>query len=82
MAVGISIACPPELIVTLVGVAVGLPLAVAASRLLRSMLFSVSLGDPISFVAALGRDGSDHTAGQRDTRAPRLVGRSDCRAAI
>jgi predicted permease len=42
-----------SLIVTLVGVAVGLPLAIAASRLLRSMLFSVSPGDPISFVAAL-----------------------------
>ena len=42
-----------SLIVTLVGVAVGLPLAIAASRLLRSMLFSVSPDDPISFVAAL-----------------------------
>jgi ABC-type antimicrobial peptide transport system permease subunit len=40
-------------ILTLVGVAVGLPLAIAVSRLLRSMLFSVSPGDPISFVAAL-----------------------------
>jgi ABC-type antimicrobial peptide transport system permease subunit len=42
-----------SLLVTLVGVAVGLPLAIAASRLLRSMLFSVSPSDPISFVAAL-----------------------------
>ena len=35
------------------GVIVGLPLAIAAARLLRSMLFDLSPGDPWSFAAAL-----------------------------
>jgi ABC-type antimicrobial peptide transport system permease subunit len=39
-------------VVTL-GIAAGLPLSIVAARLLRSMLFNVSPGDPISFVAAL-----------------------------
>lgn len=40
-------------IVTLIGVAIGVPLAITASRLLRSMLFNLSPVDPISFIAAL-----------------------------
>jgi len=38
---------------TLVGVAVGLPLAFAAARLLRSLLFEVSPTDPITFAAVV-----------------------------
>jgi predicted permease len=40
-------------LLTLIGVGGGVPLAIAASRLLRSMLFNLSPGDPVSFVAAL-----------------------------
>jgi ABC-type lipoprotein release transport system permease subunit len=32
---------------------VGLPAAIAGSRFLRSMLFNLSPGDPLAFVAAL-----------------------------
>jgi len=39
--------------VCLTGVALGLPLAIACSRLLESMLFGVTPGDPLTFVAAL-----------------------------
>jgi ABC-type antimicrobial peptide transport system permease subunit len=42
-----------SLAVALAGVIVGLPLAVAATRLLRSTLFGLGPGDPLSFVAAL-----------------------------
>jgi hypothetical protein len=40
-------------IVCLAGIALGLPLAIACSRLLQSMLFGVKPGDPLTFVAAL-----------------------------
>jgi predicted permease len=40
-------------IVCLAGVALGLPLAIACSRLLQSMLFGVNPGDPLTFVVAL-----------------------------
>jgi ABC-type antimicrobial peptide transport system permease subunit len=39
-------------LVTLIGVVIGLPLAIAATKLLRSVLFGVTSGDPITFVAA------------------------------
>jgi len=42
-----------SLMVCLTGVALGLPLAIACSRLLESMLFGVTPGDPLTFVAAL-----------------------------
>lgn len=42
-----------SLFVCLAGIALGLPLAVACSRLLQSMLFGVKPGDPLTFVAAL-----------------------------
>jgi predicted permease len=42
-----------SLVVTLAGVLVGLPLAVGGARLLRSTLFGLQPGDPISFAAAL-----------------------------
>jgi ABC-type antimicrobial peptide transport system permease subunit len=40
-------------IICLAGVAVGLPLAIACSRLRQSMLFGVTPGDPLTFLAAL-----------------------------
>jgi len=42
-----------RLIICLVGVAAGLPLAIAGSRLLQSMLFGVTPGDPLMFLRAL-----------------------------
>jgi len=38
----------------LCGLAIGLPAAFAATRLLRSLLFDVAPHDPVSFVAAAG----------------------------
>jgi ABC-type antimicrobial peptide transport system permease subunit len=42
-----------SLVLSLIGVVIGLPLALVVARLLRSMLFNLSPGDPLSFVAAL-----------------------------
>jgi predicted permease len=42
-----------SLVVCLAGIALGLPLAFACSRLLQSMLFGVKPGDPLTFAAAL-----------------------------
>ncbi len=42
-----------SLVLAAIGIAVGLPLAAAAARLLRSMLFELSPADPASFAAAL-----------------------------
>lgn len=42
-----------SLIVSVAGIVVGLPLAIGASRLLKTMLFGVSPGDPISFALAI-----------------------------
>ncbi len=42
-----------SLIVSLAGVALGPPLAALATRVLQSMLFDVSPGDPLSFSIAL-----------------------------
>jgi predicted permease len=42
-----------SLAVTVAGVIVGLPLAIASVRVLRSTLFGLGPGDPLSFVAAL-----------------------------
>jgi predicted permease len=42
-----------SLAVTVAGVSVGLPLAIAGARVLRSTLFGLGPGDPLSFVAAL-----------------------------
>jgi predicted permease len=36
-----------------IGIGIGLPLAIAGSRMLKAMLFGVTAGDPVSFVAAL-----------------------------
>jgi ABC-type antimicrobial peptide transport system permease subunit len=38
---------------SVVGVVVGVPLAIAGAQLMRSMLFGVMPGDSISFVGAL-----------------------------
>jgi ABC-type antimicrobial peptide transport system permease subunit len=40
-------------LVTLIGVVIGLPLAIAATKIVRSVLFGVGPGDPITFVAAI-----------------------------
>ncbi|HUE04842.1 MAG TPA: ABC transporter permease [Bryobacteraceae bacterium] len=42
-----------SLVVTIVGVAIGLPLAMAATKVLQSMLFGVQPRDPATFAAAL-----------------------------
>jgi ABC-type antimicrobial peptide transport system permease subunit len=42
-----------SLAVNLAAVALGLPLAVASARLLRSMLFGLAPGDPATFAGAL-----------------------------
>jgi len=42
-----------SLLVCALGTTVGLPAAIACSRLLRSMLFNLSPGDPLTFVFAL-----------------------------
>jgi predicted permease len=42
-----------SVIVGLAGIAVGLPLAIAGSRMLRTMLFGLTPGDPWSYAAAL-----------------------------
>ena len=42
-----------SLILCAIGIGVGLPLAVMGSRVLQSMLFGISPGDPLSFVIAL-----------------------------
>lgn len=42
-----------SLIVAAIGIAVGLPLAFASSRLMKSMLFGLSPADPLTFFAAL-----------------------------
>ncbi len=42
-----------SVIVGLAGIAIGLPLAIAGSRMLRTMLFGLTPGDPWSFGAAL-----------------------------
>ena len=39
--------------VTVVGMLAGLPLAVVGARVLRSMLFGLGPGDPLTFVGAL-----------------------------
>ena len=43
-----------SLAVSAIGVAAGIPLALVASRLLRSMLFGLSPSDPVSFALAVG----------------------------
>ena len=42
-----------SVLLSLIGIAVGLPLAAAGSRLLKAMLFGLSPADPLSFAAAL-----------------------------
>ncbi len=42
-----------SLVVCLLGMIVGLPLAVAGAQFVKSMLFGVGAGDPLSFLAAL-----------------------------
>jgi len=42
-----------SLVLCIAGVAIGLPLAFASMRLLRTMLFGLGPNDPLSFVAAL-----------------------------
>ncbi len=42
-----------SLVVSLAGVALGLPLSYVGARLLRSMLFGLQPGDPLTFVVAL-----------------------------
>jgi predicted permease len=41
------------LYLTLIGIAIGLPLAIAASRVFASMLFALSFADPMTLAAAL-----------------------------
>jgi predicted permease len=40
-------------LVTLIGIVIGLPLAITATKVVRSVLFGVTPGDPITFVAAV-----------------------------
>lgn len=42
-----------SLVAGTVGVVVGLPVAIMAGRLLRSSLYGLAPGDPLTFVAAL-----------------------------
>ena len=42
-----------SLLLSLAGILIGLPVAIASSRLLRSMLFGLSPGAPITFAVAL-----------------------------
>jgi predicted permease len=42
-----------SLVVTLAGVLIGVPLAIACTRLLRSILFGITPGDPLTFAFAL-----------------------------
>jgi predicted permease len=42
-----------SLLLSATGIVVGLPIAIASSRLLRSMLFGLNPGDPVTFAAAL-----------------------------
>lgn len=42
-----------SLVVSLAGIIIGLPIAFGSGRLLRSMLFDLTPGDPITFVCAL-----------------------------
>jgi predicted permease len=42
-----------SLLISALGVAVGFPAAIACARLLRSMLFNLTPGDPLTFVLAL-----------------------------
>jgi ABC-type antimicrobial peptide transport system permease subunit len=42
-----------SLAVSVAGLLLGLPLAVAGARLLRSMLFGLGPGDPLAFAAAI-----------------------------
>jgi hypothetical protein len=46
------------LILSVIGIGVGLPLAIAGARLLKAMLFDITAGDRISFAAALGGIGA------------------------
>jgi predicted permease len=43
-----------SVVLSAIGIGAGLPLAIAASRLLQSMLFGLSPGDPLSFALAIG----------------------------
>jgi len=43
-----------SLVVSLAGIAIGLPLSIASTRVVRTMLFGVEPGDPIAFIAAVG----------------------------
>jgi ABC-type lipoprotein release transport system permease subunit len=43
-----------SLAVSLAGIVIGLPLAIASTRVVRRMLFGVEPGDPITFIGALG----------------------------
>ncbi|MPY91004.1 MAG: FtsX-like permease family protein [Luteitalea sp.] len=42
-----------SLVVCVAGIAIGLPLAIAGSRMLRSLLYGVSPGDPLTLVGSL-----------------------------
>jgi ABC-type antimicrobial peptide transport system permease subunit len=42
-----------SLIVAAIGIAMGIPIAFASSRLMKSMLFGLSPADPLTFIAAL-----------------------------
>jgi len=42
-----------SLLISVAGIVVGVPLAIAGAQLVRSMLFGVTPGDPISYLGAL-----------------------------
>jgi len=42
-----------SVILSAIGIGLGLPLAIAGSRVLKAMLFGVTTADPIAFAAAL-----------------------------
>ena len=56
----------------LIGIAVGVPIALAGTHLIRSMLFGLGAADPISLAAACVNPGRHRRRGQLHPRAPRL----------
>ena len=66
---------------TLVGVALGVAGALAATRALSTLLFGVTTTDPLTFAAVAGALGGRRAAGELPSRAAGGQGGSDERAA-
>ena len=65
-----------------IGVAIGLPLAFALSRLVQSQLFELSAHDPVALTASAAALSVVALARRLPPRAPRHTRRSDARAAV